>query len=136
MANFLNLIFENGRRLFKGEDFNAIVDAINKLATSQTPNSYRKVTVSGSVTMLSNDGIVEISQAAPAAVTVNLPVSPTIGLVQTVKDGAGIAGNFATRITLIPPGSITIDGQAHIQMNSNWEWVSYYWNGTNFRIVG
>jgi hypothetical protein len=40
MANFLNLIFENGRRLFKGEDFNRIVAAINALAAGSGGSGF------------------------------------------------------------------------------------------------
>lgn len=102
------------------------------LIVSAPVNAVRIVTVSGPVTMTPADNIVEIAQTTSVSVTVNLPISPTVGLIQTIKDGSQNASLYP--ITLVAPVG-NIDGTSTKTFTSNGVAISYYWNGTNFRIV-
>jgi hypothetical protein len=90
-----------------------------------------RIVTTTTVNMTTSDSIVEV-QSPSNNVTVNLPSSPVNFQVQTVKDGSGSSATFP--ITLVP-ASGTIDGMGSFELNSNWESISYYYNGTNFRIL-
>jgi hypothetical protein len=92
--------------------------------------SGRVINAAGPVTMTAADDIIEVAQATPAACTVNLPTNPILWKRQTVKDGAGNAGS--NPITLVPPSG-TIDSSS-ISVNNGA--ITFYWNGTNFKVVG
>lgn len=94
--------------------------------------SGRIITAAGAVTMVAGDGIVEIAQTVAAPITINLPVSPVIWQPYTVVDGAGMFAVF--NATIIPPSG-TIDGSGTFLMTQNWQTGTFYWNGTNWRIL-
>lgn len=94
-------------------------------------NGYRLVIASGAVTMTNADKIVELNKTTPAATVVNLPTSPNIGQVQTIKDGAGNASLFPITLT---PATGLIDGLTTYIIATDYASVDFYWNGTAWRL--
>lgn len=83
----------------------------------------RLVTGAGNVVVQSNDRVLLIKQAAPAAANIILPSAQSRNSVPiTVKDLAGVAA--ANNLTLVPNGSETIDGAANFVLNDNFETVT------------
>jgi hypothetical protein len=72
--------------------------------------------------------------SSSGAITINLPAaaSATAGFCFKVKDEAGSAGT--NNITLDPNGSETIDGETTVVMNSNFQSITIYTNGSNWFI--
>lgn len=92
-------------------------------------NTLRIITAAGAVTMTSADGIVELNKTVGAATAVTVPASPIVGQIQVVKDGKGDAGT--NNITL----SGTYDGVGGYVITTNYGAVSFYWNGTENKVV-
>lgn len=92
----------------------------------------RTVIASGAVTVINTDGIIGIAKTVPAATTVNVPDGLTPFKVFTIKDAGGDAGTH--NITIVP-ASGTIDGRASFVMQSDYESVDFYSDGTDLRIV-
>lgn len=93
----------------------------------------RIVTAAGAVTMVDNDGVVEIAKDTPENTAVQTPSDPSPYRVYTVKDGSGNAGTYNITIS---PSQGDIDGGDNFVLNSNWQSISFYFNGTNWRLVG
>ncbi len=93
----------------------------------------RVIIADGAVEMINADEIIEINKTTPANTAVTSPPAPTPFKVYTLKDGGGNAGDFP--ITLIPYSG-TIDGRDSFELNSNYQSISFYSNGTDLRIIG
>lgn len=87
-----------------------------------------RTVTSTSVTMLNTDGIVDIKLGAAASVAITGAAGRTAWIQYTIKDAGGTAGTNAFVYT---PASGTIDGQASIKIQQNYDSVSIYSDGTN-----
>lgn len=131
--------FEPGYRLIDGAELNLMIEAIELLAAgggggggSGGFGTGRIVTAAGSINLFAADGIVEVAQTVPARINIYLPTSPVIWQPYTIVDGAGV---FAFYNAIVIPASGTIVGLSQFIMANNWQSNTFYWNGTNWRIL-
>lgn len=80
------------------------------------------------VTMLDTDGVVNINLTVPGACAVAGATSRTHWKPYTIKDAAGNAGTDPITYT---PHSGTIDGQATLLIQQNYDSITIYSDGTN-----
>jgi len=73
-----------------------------------------------------------VNKTSGAATAVNLPATPITGKKYIVKDGKGDA---ATNNITITPAAGTIDGAATYVMNTNYQVVSFVYNGTQWNLI-
>lgn len=107
-----------------------------KISLSQLISSYpslRIIQSTGTVQMVTTDGIVEINKTIASATAVTTPLSPTTGVIYYVKDGKGDAAT--NKITVTGAAGILIDGAATYVVDENWGWVGFYFNGTALRTI-
>lgn len=93
-------------------------------------------TVPGSLpyTVLLSDFFISIRPATLGTGTINLPTaSSASGRYFIIKDVEGAAGGKP--ITIDPSGAELIDGAATYIMNTDWESLSIYSNGTAWFII-
>lgn len=92
--------------------------------------AVRVVTAAGAVTVsATTDYFICINKTSGAATTVNLPSSPTTGLIFIIKD---CKGDAATNNITITPASGTIDGASTFVMKSNYQVIGVVYNGTEW----
>ena len=94
--------------------------------------AVRVVTAAGAVTVATTDDIIVVNKTVGAATTVNLVSSPATGAMVTVKDGKGDAGTNNITIT---PASGNIDGAGTFVMATNYESLTFVYNGTQWNIL-
>ncbi|QDV34904.1 right-handed parallel beta-helix repeat-containing protein [Tautonia plasticadhaerens] len=92
------------------------------------PNG-RVVIASGAVTMSNSDTLVEIAKTVPATTSVTLPTKVTPYKQFTVKDGAGNAQTYPITLTG------TFDGVVNPTISENYGALTFYYNGTTWRIT-
>lgn len=80
------------------------------------------------ITMLNSDGIVNVALTVPGTVTINGASGRTAWQSYTIKDAAGNAFTYPITYT---PHSGTIDGQASLQIQQNYDSLTIYSDGTN-----
>ena len=78
------------------------------------------------------DQILIVNKASGSATALNLPTTPTAGLIYMIKDGKGDAG--ANNITITPAAG-TIDGSSNLVINGNYAAVNLVYNGTEWNII-
>lgn len=83
-------------------------------------------------TVTNSDAIVVYDLAVAAPVAVTLPLTPNIGQLFYLKDGAGDASTNPITIT---PAVGTIDGSLTATINSNYGAVTLVYNGTEWNIL-
>ena len=93
----------------------------------------RIVSTSGNVSMSPFDGIVEIQQSVAAAIDIVTPVNPVPFWKYTIKDGLGHA-SISDSMTIVPYSG-TIDGASSYVITSPYGQCTFYYNGTNLRII-
>lgn len=91
----------------------------------------RVVTAAGSVTVATNDYVVEVNKTAGAATTVNLPAGVT-GTTYRIKDGKGDAGTNNITVT---PAAGNIDGAATKVINTNFGSIDVVYDGTQWIVL-
>lgn len=76
--------------------------------------------------------IIEVTDNILGPINVPLPVLVTVGQTITVKDGTGTAGSH--NITISSPLDFLIDGNPTVVLDTDWQSIDLYWNGTQWRI--
>ena len=93
-----------------------------------------ELTATGNYLMQANDAVVVVKKTAAEATVVQLPANPVKGRNCTIKDGKGDA---ATNQTIIgTPDGKTIDGAASINITTNYGYMTFRFNGTQWNRVG
>lgn len=93
----------------------------------------RVVTAAGDVTVTTADDVVIVNKTTGAATVANLPASPSLNDVYTIKDGKGDA---ATNPITLTPASGNIDGAATAVIDKAYGCLDAIWNGTEWSILG
>ena len=121
--------------LTSGNAFNS-TDVVNNNYIASAPFVSVNSSSSGSFVVnpvLSNTFILIENSAASGSTTVNLPVTPPIGTVFTVKDALGNAATIHINVT---PASGTIEGVSPYPINTNYGHAMFLYNGTAWNVVG
>ncbi len=97
---------------------------------------FKRVATTTPVTVTSTDNILLINMAAPSAVDVNLPNSPTDGQNLVVKDIKGDA--FTNNITINRAGGQLIDGQTSVSITNDYGKINLIYDLANtlWSIIG
>jgi len=90
------------------------------------------VTSAGPYNVTSTDYIVVVNQSVGAAMTVNLPGTPSTGRTVIIKDGKGDA---STNNITITPSTGNIDGAATYVMSVNYSSAMVVYNGIEWSIL-
>lgn len=102
------------------------------IAASGTMNfTYTNVNTTPYV-VLTTDEFISVDCSA-AAITIELPNTPTTGRVFYIKDRTGSAATHNITVTTVG-GAVTIDGSTTFVMNTNYESVNVIFNGTNYEV--
>lgn len=88
------------------------------------------LTTPGSYTAAPGDQVVIAQATQTGAWTFGLPVNPPLGRKVTLKDGAGNAAAFAVQALG------TIDGVVNPVYNTNFFSKTFFWNGSQWNVVG
>ena len=82
--------------------------------------------------VLTSDYIIRVDTSA--ARTIRLPDAPATNSTWVIKDDVGTAGTNNISLTTVG-GAVTIDGATTQTMNSNWQSLTVFFNGTSYRII-
>jgi hypothetical protein len=109
-----------------------IWNVLNRVVPAPSNTQPIRVITSGSsVTATDSDGVIVMNLGTPAASTVALPASPLTGQSITVVDGAGNAYTYNITVT----ASATINGNSSWTIGSNYNAVTFAYNGSTWNVI-
>jgi hypothetical protein len=101
--------------------------------SSAMQDAVSVVTASGNITVSATAARhICANLSTPAAIAVNLPASPSLGLIYSVDD---CAGNAATYNLTVTPAAGSIDGSSTYVISNNYGSWSGYYTGSRWKTV-
>lgn len=120
---------------FKDNFYSSIATTAGVFRKGSTREENQHVlTAAGNYTMLSSTDIFICNKTTGATTVVHLPYYPMVGAEKTIKDGKGDAA-ANTLIVGTGDGS-TIDGAASINITTNYGYMKFRFNGTQWNRIG